>query len=62
MAGSSYYNYAPSSAAAIVFVFLFAINTLIHLWRMIRSKAWFLIPFLIGGFCKFLTTSRSESI
>ncbi|KAI7687277.1 hypothetical protein KC353_g20348, partial [Hortaea werneckii] len=45
-----YYSYVPSMAAAIIFVILFGASTGWHMWQMIKTKTWFLIPFLIGGF------------
>ncbi|KAH8749728.1 RTA1 like protein-domain-containing protein [Diaporthe sp. PMI_573] len=50
MAKSAYYNYEPSTTAAVIFIVLFAMTTIIHLWQMVRTKTLFLIPFLIGGF------------
>lgn len=52
-----YYSYVPSMAAAIIFVILFGASTGWHMWQMIKTKTWFLIPFLIGGFCKLLGPS-----
>ncbi|KAH8595440.1 RTA1 like protein-domain-containing protein [Bisporella sp. PMI_857] len=47
---ASYYNYEPSIPAAVIFIIFFGISTAIHIWQMFRSKAWFLVPFVIGGF------------
>ncbi|KAK5724624.1 hypothetical protein LTR15_004670 [Elasticomyces elasticus] len=47
--GFEYYHYAPSMAAAILFIVLFAISTSVHMAQMIRSRTWFMIPFVIGG-------------
>ena len=47
---NSYYEYAPSSTAAIIFVSLFGIVTILHLYQLLRTRTWVLIPFLIGGF------------
>ncbi|KAH7140987.1 RTA1 like protein-domain-containing protein [Dactylonectria macrodidyma] len=41
------YHYDPSLAAAAIFVVLFALSAVFHVWQL-RSKAWFMIPFLIG--------------
>ncbi|KAJ5208084.1 hypothetical protein N7449_002463 [Penicillium cf. viridicatum] len=43
------YNYDPSGVAAIIFVALFGLTTLVHIFQMIRSRSWFFIPFIIGG-------------
>ncbi|KAJ9136813.1 Rta1 domain-containing protein [Pleurostoma richardsiae] len=42
------YHYNPSAAAAIIFVVLFAICTILHLYKLVRFKTWHFIPFLIG--------------
>ncbi|KAK5740508.1 hypothetical protein LTR17_004545 [Elasticomyces elasticus] len=47
--GFEYYHYAPSMAAAILFIVLFGIATSVHMAQMIRSRTWFMIPFVIGG-------------
>lgn len=49
-----YYNYQPSMAAAIIFIILFGVATSLHFVQMIRSRVWFMIPFVIGGICKSL--------
>ncbi|KAF2869819.1 RTA1 like protein-domain-containing protein [Massariosphaeria phaeospora] len=43
------YRYDPSIAAAGIFVALFGISTLLHMYQQIRKRAWFLTPFIIGG-------------
>jgi hypothetical protein len=57
-----YYYYSPSTAAAILFIVLFGLTTILHSYQMIRTRAWFLIPFCIGGACKFKTASYSIGI
>ncbi|PSN72725.1 RTA1-domain-containing protein [Corynespora cassiicola Philippines] len=47
-----YYRYEPSLAAAIIFVVLFSVTTLLHMFQSFRKRAWFFIPFLIGGWCE----------
>ncbi|OIW34302.1 RTA1-domain-containing protein [Coniochaeta ligniaria NRRL 30616] len=44
------WHYIPSIAAAIVFAIIFALLTAVHLWRMIQTRMWFCLPFVIGGF------------
>ena len=46
-----YYHYDPILALPIVAVVLFAIVTAIHGWLMARTRAWFLIPLIVGGLC-----------
>lgn len=50
--GFSYYHYDPSVAAAILFTVLFFLTTLLHTYQMIRTRTWFLVPFVLGGICK----------
>ena len=52
----SLYNYVPSMAASILFVALFALTTGLHTYQMVRTRTWFLVPFVCGGFCTSLTT------
>ena len=44
-----YYYYEPSMVAAVIFVALFGIATLLHIFQMLKSRTWFMIPFVIGG-------------
>ncbi|KAH8665194.1 RTA1 like protein-domain-containing protein [Tricladium varicosporioides] len=44
------YNYYPSVGAAIFFAILFGIITSIHTYQLIRTRTWFLIPLLVGGY------------
>jgi hypothetical protein len=43
------WDYVPSLGASIALAVVFTILTAIHLWRMMKSKLWFCIPFVIGG-------------
>jgi hypothetical protein len=52
LANFQYYYYEPSMAAAIIFVILFSVTTALHMVQMSTTKTWFMIPFVIGGFCK----------
>lgn len=54
------YNYDPSAVAAIIFVVLFGLTTLVHIFQMIRSRSWFFIPFIIGGICKYIPHSGTN--
>lgn len=42
-------------AAAIIFVLLFGASAILHSVQMGMTRTWFMIPFLIGGFCKWDT-------
>lgn len=46
------YRYVPSLPAAIVSVAVFAILTVLHTWRVFRSRAFYFTAFTIGGACK----------
>lgn len=45
------YRYDPSMAAAVIFVILFLIVTVLHFYQMMRTRTWILIPFVLGGIC-----------
>ncbi|KAF7591053.1 hypothetical protein BBP40_002013 [Aspergillus hancockii] len=45
----TFYYYTPNGAAGGIFVALFALSTLLHLYQLIRTRTWFMIPFAIGG-------------
>ena len=46
-----FYHYDPSMVAAIIFIALFLTTTFLHTYQLLRTKAWFMIPLIIGGFC-----------
>ena len=50
--GFVFYHYEPSMAAAIIFVLLFGASAILHSVQMGMTRTWFMIPFLIGGYCK----------
>ncbi|KAL2847529.1 RTA1 like protein-domain-containing protein [Aspergillus pseudoustus] len=45
----TFYYYTPSAAAGAIFTALFGICTILHLYQLIRTRTWFMIPFTIGG-------------
>ncbi|KAH7070231.1 RTA1 like protein [Paraphoma chrysanthemicola] len=47
--GYIFYHYIPTKPGAIVVVALFALGTLVVLWRSITTRTRFAIPFMIGG-------------
>ena len=57
------YRYDPSMAAAVVFIILFLIATGLHLYQMLRTRTWILVPFVLGGICMFplASTFRTET-
>ena len=46
------YFYRPVLGAAIAFIILFGVPTIAHLYQMIRTKTWFMVPFVIGAACR----------
>lgn len=46
------YRYTPSLAAAAVAVAIFAILTVLHMWRLLRARAFYFTAFTVGGICK----------
>jgi len=56
-------EYTPSLIAAIIVVITFAILTIIHLFKLIRTRTWFCVPLVIGGLCKcFLPMPRPKIV
>lgn len=53
LSGFQYYYYHPSMAAAIIFIVLFGVATSLHTAQMLRTRTWFMIPFVVGGICMF---------
>ncbi|KAH7401287.1 RTA1 like protein-domain-containing protein [Pyrenochaeta sp. MPI-SDFR-AT-0127] len=44
----SLYSYVPSVAAAGIFIAIFLVLLIVHVFRIIRTHTWFCIPFIIG--------------
>jgi hypothetical protein len=55
MAKEQPWNYVPSLPLAIVATTVFASLTILHIFRLFRTRTWFCIPFIIGGACEFKT-------
>lgn len=47
-----YYHYDPSLVAAAIFLSLFAISTLVHIFQLSKFRTWYFIPFVLGGICE----------
>jgi hypothetical protein len=47
------FKYHPSTAAAVIFLVLFGLTTLLHFYQMIRTRTWYFIVFCLGGLCQF---------
>ncbi len=43
------WSYAPSSAAALIFLILFAVATVWHTVIVFRRRVWYFIVLVIGG-------------
>ncbi|KAJ8117509.1 hypothetical protein OPT61_g1309 [Boeremia exigua] len=43
------YRYYPSQVAAIIFVVLFALTTIFHVFQLIKRRTWYFIPLVVGG-------------
>lgn len=52
VSGFRYYYYEPTLGAAALFTVLFGVATILHLVQMLKTRTWFLTPFVIGGACK----------
>lgn len=48
----SYYHYTPSNVAAIIFICLFAVATVVRIFIVLRKRIWYFIPLIIGGICR----------
>ena len=61
MANSDFilYHYTPTLVGAIIFAVLFSATSLHHSIQLIRYRAWFMVPVLIGGICKPLSSPTS---
>jgi hypothetical protein len=50
--GFKLYRYDPNLAANIVFVVLFAVLSIGHVFLLLRKRTWYFIPFVVGCVCK----------
>ncbi|KAF5676729.1 RTA1 domain-containing protein [Fusarium denticulatum] len=44
------WSYVPSIPAAVIFIIVFLVLSLLHTWKMIQNRLWFCIPFVVGGY------------
>ncbi|CAN9404379.1 unnamed protein product [Alternaria sp. RS040] len=49
MAEGSKYDYTPSVAAAAIFIFCFAVLLVIHVFRFLKTRTKFCIPYMVGA-------------
>ncbi|OBT56316.1 hypothetical protein VE04_02841 [Pseudogymnoascus sp. 24MN13] len=57
----AYYRFEPSMVAAIIFIALFALTTALHTWQLCRTRVWFAITFVLGGYCGGIQSSGTLS-
>lgn len=50
----------PSEGAALTFAALFGVGGLYHLFQLWKFRAWYFIPFTIGGLSEFLVLLSSS--
>jgi hypothetical protein len=49
----AFYRYYPSMGGAVLFTLLFIGTTFYHMFQLFRTRAWYFVPFVIGGTCMF---------
>jgi hypothetical protein len=49
-----FYHYDPSLVSAIIFATLFSVTTMIHIYQMSKSRAWYMTTLIVGGICKYI--------
>jgi hypothetical protein len=47
-----FYRYTPSIIVAVVFIVLFSITTVLHIYQLLRTKTWSFLPLTLGGLCR----------
>lgn len=50
--GFVFYHYEPSMVGAVIFIGVFGLSGLLHIWQLVRARTWYFIPFVIGCLCK----------
>ncbi|RHZ43560.1 uncharacterized protein CDV56_101857 [Aspergillus thermomutatus] len=48
------YRYDPSIGAAVVFILLFLGGSCIHTYQVARTRTWFFVPFVLGGYFEWI--------
>lgn len=51
------YHYDPSLTAAVIFIVLFTLTTVLHVYQATRTGTRFMIPLIIGAFSKSATSN-----
>ncbi|CVL07244.1 related to RTA1 domain protein [Fusarium mangiferae] len=44
------WSYVPSIPAAVIFIIVFLVLSMVHTWKMVQNRLWFCIPFVVGGY------------
>jgi hypothetical protein len=52
-----YYSYEPSLAASTIFLVIYGLSTIHHLYKLVAFKTWYFIPFWLGVLCKLAVPS-----
>jgi RTA1 like protein len=55
-----FYRYDPLLAPAIVSLSVFVITTAIHIYQLTRTRAWYMIPMIVGGISSLLRKSYAN--
>ncbi|KAL3455230.1 RTA1 like protein [Aspergillus heterothallicus] len=63
------YRYTPNRAAAGLFVALFLLTTIYHVYQVWRGRAWYFLAFVVGGIfqiigyvCRIIAHDNKESV
>jgi hypothetical protein len=56
------YHYDPSFAAAVAFIAVFSLSTLLHIWQSVRRRTWYFVPFVVGGLCKNFNLGKGDAL
>ncbi|KAJ4989968.1 Protein RTA1-like protein 8 [Stagonosporopsis vannaccii] len=48
------YRYHPSRTAAVIFVVVFALTTVLHAFQVCKRRTWYFIPLVVGGIFEIL--------
>jgi hypothetical protein len=54
------WHYVPNLPAAIAFAAIFSVATLAHTWKMLRTRTWICLPFVVGGICTSSSTPHHQ--
>ncbi|KAE9364760.1 RTA1-domain-containing protein [Stipitochalara longipes BDJ] len=49
-----FYHYDPSIVGAVIFTIAFLVTTSLHTYQLLRTRTWFMIPMVVGGFFEWI--------